>query len=362
MGGVLVVEVVEWEKGLDPSPTLIYIDMKDPDRAGALHNKGWARALWQQLRLALPQLRAVRLMPAPKTVDSLWGLAVEDLQDDIFNPPLEPRAQVGPPMCTNHPTFVTRSALGLHAVVGSMPSGQSAEGGEARAEGWRVHGCPRRSVAPYRLKCPQAPGSSSKTRRRGDGLFDIHANARYANKMLTSKPENGAIFARFLSDFALRAHCVVSSLVASRLCNFSSILDMKILFAFMRSLFLENKRGSAGSLTSVGCSVRSSNFCLLWASHGAADPTSGTSGRVHFRPARDIPSSSTHDVSAALAAPTAPPPSKTAVVAPPDTKTGATTHTANAPSMVKAACTPGFSITQRPAGPGTGASGSQNSP
>ena len=72
-GGLLVGEVVEWAKGLDPSPTLSHIDMREPERAGALRKKGWATDLLQQLQLALPELRAVRLIPAPNTVDSLWG-------------------------------------------------------------------------------------------------------------------------------------------------------------------------------------------------------------------------------------------------------------------------------------------------
>ena len=40
-------------------------------------------------------------------------LAVEDLRDDVFNPPT-PRTSRSP-MCTHHPTFVTCSAAGLHA-------------------------------------------------------------------------------------------------------------------------------------------------------------------------------------------------------------------------------------------------------
>ena len=38
--GLFVGEVVEWAKGLDPSPTLIHIDMRDPERARALCKKG----------------------------------------------------------------------------------------------------------------------------------------------------------------------------------------------------------------------------------------------------------------------------------------------------------------------------------
>ena len=71
-GGLLVRDVGDWATGLYPSPTLIYIDMREPERAGALHKKGWATDLWQQLQL--PELRAVRLIPAPKTVDSLLGV------------------------------------------------------------------------------------------------------------------------------------------------------------------------------------------------------------------------------------------------------------------------------------------------
>ena len=74
IGGLLVGEVVEWVKGLDPSPTLIHIDMREPARDGALRKKGWTTDLWHQLQLALPELRAVRLIPAPKTVDSLLGV------------------------------------------------------------------------------------------------------------------------------------------------------------------------------------------------------------------------------------------------------------------------------------------------
>ena len=40
-------------------------------------------------------------------------LAVEDLRDDVFNPP-DPPAQAIPPVCSHHPTFVTRSTAGLH--------------------------------------------------------------------------------------------------------------------------------------------------------------------------------------------------------------------------------------------------------
>ena len=35
-GGLLEEEVVEWAKGLDPYPTLIHIDMREPERVGGL--------------------------------------------------------------------------------------------------------------------------------------------------------------------------------------------------------------------------------------------------------------------------------------------------------------------------------------
>ena len=71
---MLLGEVVEWGKGFDPSLTLIHIYTRDPERAGALLNKGWATDLWQQLQLALPELRVVCIILAPKIVDSLLGV------------------------------------------------------------------------------------------------------------------------------------------------------------------------------------------------------------------------------------------------------------------------------------------------
>ena len=43
--GLLVGEVVDWAKGLDPFPDLIHIDMRDPERARALRKMGWATHL-----------------------------------------------------------------------------------------------------------------------------------------------------------------------------------------------------------------------------------------------------------------------------------------------------------------------------
>ena len=67
-------EVVDWAKGLDPSPSLIRIDMSVLERSGRLCKKGWATQLWQELRLAHPNLRALHLMPSPKTVDSFLAI------------------------------------------------------------------------------------------------------------------------------------------------------------------------------------------------------------------------------------------------------------------------------------------------
>ena len=64
--------------------------------------------------------------------------------------------------------------------------------------------------------------------------------------------------------------------------------------------------------------------------HGAAQPTGGTAGRVHFLPPQDIPSSSAGDVSAAPAASSI---SHSAVVAQPDAYAGATWYPADAPAV-----------------------------
>ena len=46
------------------------------------------------------------------------GLAVEYPRDDVFNPPPEPdaRPQADLCVCNHHPTFLIRSAAGLHPV------------------------------------------------------------------------------------------------------------------------------------------------------------------------------------------------------------------------------------------------------
>ena len=60
--------------GMDPSPTIIHIEMREPERAGALPKKGWATSPWQQLQLALFKSTAVRFIPAPKIVNFLFGV------------------------------------------------------------------------------------------------------------------------------------------------------------------------------------------------------------------------------------------------------------------------------------------------
>ena len=74
MGGLAVEEVVGWAKGLAMPPHVIHVDMHTPERAGWLGKKGWATLLYRELQVALPGLRAVRLIPARDTVESLLGI------------------------------------------------------------------------------------------------------------------------------------------------------------------------------------------------------------------------------------------------------------------------------------------------
>ena len=73
-GGLVVEEVVGWAKGLATPPQMIHVDMRTPERAGWFGKKGWAPHLFRELQVALPGLRAVRLLPAGSTVDSLLGI------------------------------------------------------------------------------------------------------------------------------------------------------------------------------------------------------------------------------------------------------------------------------------------------
>ena len=130
-----------------------------------LGKKGWATHRFRELQVALPGLRAVRLIPAGSTVDSLLGimathavgkakpglstlpspkdclglldgeggegvptfgqllllgvglearvgLATRDMVDDIFSPP---EVEPGPPVCTHHP--LSRSAHDISPVI-----------------------------------------------------------------------------------------------------------------------------------------------------------------------------------------------------------------------------------------------------
>ena len=63
-----------WAKGLATPPQLIHVDMRTPERAGWFGKKGWATHLFRELQVALPGLRAIRLIRAGSTVDSLLGI------------------------------------------------------------------------------------------------------------------------------------------------------------------------------------------------------------------------------------------------------------------------------------------------
>ena len=69
-GGLAVEEVVRWAKGLATPPQLIHVYIRTAERAGWFGKKGWATHLFRELQVALPGLRAVRLIPAGSTVDS----------------------------------------------------------------------------------------------------------------------------------------------------------------------------------------------------------------------------------------------------------------------------------------------------
>ena len=75
-GSLAVEDVVGWAKGLATPPKLINVDMHTAERAGWFGKKGWATHLFPELQVALPGLRAVWLIPAGSSVDSLLGIMV----------------------------------------------------------------------------------------------------------------------------------------------------------------------------------------------------------------------------------------------------------------------------------------------
>ena len=73
-GGLAVEAVVGWAKGLATPPQLIHVDMRTAERAAWFGKKDWAAHLFWELQVALPGLRAVRLIPTGSTVDNLLGI------------------------------------------------------------------------------------------------------------------------------------------------------------------------------------------------------------------------------------------------------------------------------------------------
>ena len=73
-GGLPVEEVVGWAKGLATPAQLIHFDMRTAESAGCFGKKGCATHLFRQLQLALPGLRAVRLIPTGLTLESLLAI------------------------------------------------------------------------------------------------------------------------------------------------------------------------------------------------------------------------------------------------------------------------------------------------
>ena len=72
-GGLLVREV-DSAKGLDPSPTLIHIDMREPECADALRKKGCGHKLVATAVAGPPRVEGrPPLSPPPKRLTRSWG-------------------------------------------------------------------------------------------------------------------------------------------------------------------------------------------------------------------------------------------------------------------------------------------------
>ena len=120
----------------------------------------------------------------------------------MFSTPPQPTAMATPPppphLCTRHPTFVTappRASTPCRSAAGRCSSCGGPTGWSWRRTGGRtvMHWCTGQLVGSWHVNGLRAPRSRRTTchrsrtpsrRRKGDGQFEVHANVRYANKML----------------------------------------------------------------------------------------------------------------------------------------------------------------------------------
>ena len=120
--------------------------------------------------------------------------------------------------------------------------------------------CTWRLVAPRHLNGPPALGSCGTTHRRsrtpskqrnGDGLLDVHANARYADKILACGPQElRDVRADVLSvrTTSFRYLLRVCELRGIDLRFFARFLNVVILFALSLSAFVFRRSGIFVSL------------------------------------------------------------------------------------------------------------------
>ena len=144
------------------------------------------------------------------------GLAVEDLRDDVFNPP-EGSGAPGPPVCPYHPTFVTRSAAGLHPVpvhgeeVVLWRGRYQLELAKAeRKDGdalvqWAIGGFlpPERPASCWQLLNEAPPFRHARQAKKGGWSIRSPCEVEVWCVLCVAEPEIRAIFARLCHPCAL---------------------------------------------------------------------------------------------------------------------------------------------------------------
>ena len=218
-------------------------------------------------------------------------------------PPPDPPALAGPPVCTHHPTFVTRSAAGLHTVpvrgrevvLWRDPyrlelAKDKRTDGDALVQ-WAIGGPlpPEWPASAWQLLNDAPPFTNAKQAKKGGWTIRCPCECEVCQQIACCRTRNSHHF-RVIVLLVRTASFLRYLLPVCELhAIFIQLLDIIIVFALPRSLFVYRRRGIVGSLNPVRCAVRSRDLALLWCPMAPQTPAVARRVASIFSPKRTFP-------------------------------------------------------------------------